>query len=205
MARDPATDIDALVTASARVFARKGYRNATIDDIAEAAKISRPTVYKYTKSKQQLLDLMVDHITSYLGRRADEAMRRDAPPVTRLAELLRLHVEAACRNREFYLVALRDEVELSPKARRQFRKWAHDVTSDLAQLIEACRPGQGLAKDVDATVYANLILSMTTALHTWYDPRGRVKENDLYWHLLRLVEHLAPGITGMIDSHTQAG
>jgi AcrR family transcriptional regulator len=157
-------------------------------------------VYKYTKSKQQLLDLMVDHITSYLGQRAEEALHRDAPPTARLAELLRLHVEAACRNREFYVVTHRDEVELSVKARRRFRDWAHGVTRDLATLIEACRPEQEPTKDVDVTVYANLILSMTTALHTWYDPRGKVKEDDLYRHLLVLLDPLAPGIAEAMES-----
>ena len=37
MARSPATDSAALVNAAAAVFKSKGYRNATIDDIADAA------------------------------------------------------------------------------------------------------------------------------------------------------------------------
>lgn len=68
MARERATDTTALVAAAAETFHRKGYRNSTIDDIAEAAGISRPTVYKYTRSKQHLLDLMVDEVTGYMTR-----------------------------------------------------------------------------------------------------------------------------------------
>lgn len=47
MARSRATDNETLLRAAAEVFESKGYSNATIDDIAEAAGISRPTVYKY--------------------------------------------------------------------------------------------------------------------------------------------------------------
>ena len=36
MARGRATDTSALVAAAAEVFERKGFRNATIDDVAEA-------------------------------------------------------------------------------------------------------------------------------------------------------------------------
>lgn len=82
MARERATDTTALVAAAAETFRRKGYRNATIDDIAEAAGISRPTVYKYTRSKQHLLDLMVDQVTGDLSLRIKQAVETGAPPLT---------------------------------------------------------------------------------------------------------------------------
>jgi AcrR family transcriptional regulator len=43
MARERATDTQALVSAAAKTFREKGYRSSTIDDIALAAGISRPT------------------------------------------------------------------------------------------------------------------------------------------------------------------
>jgi len=59
MARGRATDTSALVAAAAGVFERKGFRNATIDDVAEAAGVSRATLYKYVDGKQQLLDMIM--------------------------------------------------------------------------------------------------------------------------------------------------
>ena len=44
----------ALLRAAGRVFAEKGFHSTTIDDIAVAAGVSRPTVYAYTRSKGQL-------------------------------------------------------------------------------------------------------------------------------------------------------
>jgi len=62
VARSPATDSAALISAAAAVFKSKGYHNATIDDIADAAGVSRPTVYKYTQNKRALLDSMLDAV-----------------------------------------------------------------------------------------------------------------------------------------------
>jgi TetR/AcrR family transcriptional regulator, cholesterol catabolism regulator len=187
MARDPATDTAALVAASAQVFRQKGYRNATIDDIALAAGISRPTVYKYTKSKQHLLDLMVTHVTSYLGQRAEQTIRSTEPAPVRLRNLLRLHVEAACTNGAFYSIVLREEVELSAEARDRHRVWAHDMTRDFANLLDECLIEEGRRGTVNTTVLANLVLSMTSSLHTWYDSDGAVDEETLLDQLFALV------------------
>jgi AcrR family transcriptional regulator len=116
MARERATDTTALVAAAAEVFRVRGYHNATIDDIAEAAGISRPTVYKYTKSKQHLLDLMVDQVTQDMGRRMQAVIHSTDDPTERLRRVVRAHVEAAVANRTFYAIVLSEEVEVSDAA-----------------------------------------------------------------------------------------
>jgi TetR/AcrR family transcriptional regulator, cholesterol catabolism regulator len=191
MARDPATDTVALVAAAADVFSKKGYRSATIDDIALAAKISRPTVYKYTKSKQHLLDLIVAEVTHFLGETAQRVLDdRDSPPEERLRRLLRVHVDAACANPIFYQIVLHEEAELSKTSRRRFRAWAHQMTTNLKLLMDECIANQLLPAEIDAAVAANLILSMTTHLYTWYDPRGPVRPDDLYKQLLLVIHPL---------------
>ena len=55
MVRGRAIDTPGLIAAAAGVFERKGFRNATIDDVAEAAGIARATLYRYADSKQHLL------------------------------------------------------------------------------------------------------------------------------------------------------
>src|SRR5580693_1645910 len=45
---------------AARVFERRGYADATLDDIAAEAGISKPTVYQYVSSKQRLLETIVE-------------------------------------------------------------------------------------------------------------------------------------------------
>ncbi|GAA4700133.1 TetR/AcrR family transcriptional regulator [Pseudonocardia yuanmonensis] len=184
MARERATDTTALVAAAAEAFRRKGYRNATIDDIAEAAGISRPTVYKYTRSKQHLLDLMVDEVTGDLGRRLKEVLESGEPPQTRLREMIWAHIEAASANRTFYAIVFSEEVELSEQGRATFRSWAHGRTQDFRLLLDECLPaGSG----VDTTIAANLVLSMLATLYRWYDPAGPVKPEVLSDQIEKLL------------------
>lgn len=166
----------ALVAAAAETFSRKGYRSSTIDDIAEAAGISRPTVYKYTRSKQHLLDLMVDQVTGDLSMRINQAVEAGAPPRDRLRALIATHVAAATANRTFYAIVFSEEVELSEHGRTTFRTWAHDRTRDFRVLLAECLPeGRG----IDTVVAANLVLSMLATLYRWYDPEGSVSPEEL--------------------------
>jgi AcrR family transcriptional regulator len=69
MVRSKAINTSSLIAAAAGVFERKGFRNATIDDVAESAGIARATLYKYVDSKQQLLDMIVDAVQGAWPRR----------------------------------------------------------------------------------------------------------------------------------------
>jgi AcrR family transcriptional regulator len=46
---------DAVIRAAARAFNERGYHNTSLDDIAAALGVTKPTVYYYVENKEQLL------------------------------------------------------------------------------------------------------------------------------------------------------
>ena len=64
-----------LLTAARTIFSKKGFHDATIDDVAEAAKVAKGTVYLYYKSKKELymeaLRFGVESLNQELRSRAD--------------------------------------------------------------------------------------------------------------------------------------
>ena len=48
-----------ILTAARKVFAQKGYANATLEEIAERAEFAKGTLYNYFDSKERLFDAMV--------------------------------------------------------------------------------------------------------------------------------------------------
>lgn len=48
-------------------FARHGYRTASMDDIAEAAGVSKPLVYQYLKSKEDVFTACIEREAAALG------------------------------------------------------------------------------------------------------------------------------------------
>jgi AcrR family transcriptional regulator len=189
MARERATDTGALVSAAAKTFREKGYRSSTIDDIALAAGISRPTVYKYTRTKQHLLDLMVDEMTQNLEQELRNVQSAADDPVERLRRTIMAHIQASSANRTFYAIVFSEETELSDAARKAFRGWAHEQTKDFRALLDEClaaRPARGRPK-LDTRIAANLLESMLATLYRWYDPEGSASPQHLADQIWMLV------------------
>ena len=190
MARERATDTTALVAAAAKTFREKGYRNSTIDDIAIAAGISRPTVYKYTRTKQHLLDLMVEEVTGDLGRKLAEILDSDAEPVSRLHEFIKAHIAATSTNRTFYAIVFSEETELSDESRKYFRSWAHKRTQELRELLDECvaaRSQRNGDPRLDTRIAANLLESMLASMYRWYEPTGDTSPEQLAEQIWLLI------------------
>src|SRR5579871_2318708 len=53
--RDRAVKREAVIRAAAQAFNRRGYHNTSLDDIAAALEVTKPTVYYYVSNKEHLL------------------------------------------------------------------------------------------------------------------------------------------------------
>ena len=53
--RDRSVKREAVIRAAARAFNARGYHNTSLDDIAAALEVTKPTIYYYVANKEQLL------------------------------------------------------------------------------------------------------------------------------------------------------
>lgn len=67
-----------MLDAAVAGFARHGYRMASMDDIAEAAGVSKPLVYQYLKSKEDLFTSCIEREATALAAAVLEGTRERA-------------------------------------------------------------------------------------------------------------------------------
>lgn len=190
MARARATDERALIRAAARVFRSKGYSNTTIDDIADAAHVSRPTVYSYAKSKRWLLDRIVGEVLDDLAARLDTDLHVGLDPLDRLRAVINTYVESAVANRAFYPILSSEATELSPAVRKRHRAMEHQIHVEFRKLLASCVNEARVKDGLDPTVAANLIVTMLTTLYRWYDPKGPIKPEQLTDQILMVISNI---------------
>ena len=95
---------EAILRAAIKVFARKGYFNSKVADIAGEAGIADGTVYLYFKSKDEILHSIFDRaMTEFIaeGRREIEAI---GEPVDKLRRIAELHLERLGADRDLAVV-----------------------------------------------------------------------------------------------------
>ena len=77
----------AILDAATAILANKGYDLMTMDDVANAVGISKPSLYKHFKSKEELVGValirLIDGALDFLGQ-----LDAKAPPIEKLKSLL---------------------------------------------------------------------------------------------------------------------
>jgi TetR/AcrR family fatty acid metabolism transcriptional regulator len=95
---------EAILRAATQVFARNGYFNSKVADIAKAAGVADGTVYLYFKSKEEILhsifDVAMEEAISE-GRKELEAIQ---DPREKLRRIARLHLERLGADRDLAVV-----------------------------------------------------------------------------------------------------
>lgn len=84
-----------ITQAALQVISRKGYHQASIREIAQAAELSLAGLYHYVGSKNELLFLVIDQALDSLLGKLDAALGEAVTPEARLLALIRTHLEFA--------------------------------------------------------------------------------------------------------------
>jgi len=85
-------------TAAAVVFAQKGFENATVAEVAEAAGITPGTIYLYFGSRHELLFATVLHEIDDLEARMRRVVEEAKPPAVTVQQMMDAYLEF-CRER----------------------------------------------------------------------------------------------------------
>ncbi|MHB8220726.1 MAG: TetR/AcrR family transcriptional regulator [Acidimicrobiales bacterium] len=132
---------DHLLAAAAEIFARRGFHEATLEEVAAAAGFSKGAVYSNFTGKDDLfLSLLEHHVTETFARVRAALEASEVPAGDRLGDFVQLAVEnfeyeqaSAALYLEFWLYAVRH-----PDARQRLA----DIDRAQAQAIEAIVTGE---------------------------------------------------------------
>ncbi|KGN71285.1 TetR/AcrR family transcriptional regulator [Porphyromonas sp. COT-239 OH1446] len=82
-----------MIDVARRLFARYGVQNTTMNDIADAAHKGRRTLYTYFKSKNEIVQAIVEQELSFLHKELEVAKRLPMSPDEKLINLIYVHLE----------------------------------------------------------------------------------------------------------------
>jgi AcrR family transcriptional regulator len=153
---------DAILEAAREVFARRGFHQASIREIARGAQLSLAGLYHYVGGKDELLFLVLDRALDRLIAMADAALAGAATPEARLLALIRTHLEFGFRHadalrvvkRDWELVADAHRAEIAARRRAYMERWL----AVLAELDPQARSERELFSAV------NLLLGMLNGI-----------------------------------------
>jgi len=154
----------AIVQAALEVFARRGYHQASIREIARAADLSLAGLYHYVGSKEELLFLVIDRALDDLLRSLDTALAPAHTPVQKLLALIHTHLDFAFHHGTALKVVNRD-IEALAEPRRSVASAKRQ--SYLLRGLEILRALDSHGRSDDELLDAiNLLLGMLNGIAT---------------------------------------
>jgi Transcriptional regulator len=154
---------------AAKVFAKRGYDQTTMQELASTMGLATGALYHYFGAKEQLLRAICDQLMEPLLARAEELMADDAPPAERLRALVRMWVAHVVEHRDHMLVFQQERhVIEAGQSWRGVRASRKAFERQAAELLE-----EALAADGQHSRLALLaLLGMVNHTAQWYRPRG---------------------------------
>jgi AcrR family transcriptional regulator len=107
--------------AALKSFADRGYAATSVQQIVDAARVSKPALYYYFKDKAGLFDALVDHAHDERYRLMQEAAQRGRTLAERLEEIAAAIFEFSVQNRELMRLAFATAFAASGEAPGQTR------------------------------------------------------------------------------------
>ena len=183
-----ATRRDELLAITAGLFAKKGFRNTTVRDIADAAGILSGSLYHHFDSKESMVDEILSTFQEELFGQYDEILASDADPRSKLEQAVLVSFEAIDKHHDevaifqndaAYLLTFERFAYLADRNRQSREVWL--------TLLQGGIDAGVLRDDLDLELTYRFIRDTVWVAVSWYRPGGRRTHTEIAQQYLSIL------------------
>ncbi|HZT55258.1 MAG TPA: TetR/AcrR family transcriptional regulator [Burkholderiaceae bacterium] len=161
-----------ILARAAELFARQGYTGTSMNQVALACGVSKPSLYHYVRDKYQLLvEIAEDHV-GRLEVLARQAPPRPLEPQARVRALIGSFLEVYADAQAAHRVLIEEVKFLEAADRERVLDRQRKVVAAFAEAIAEARP-ELRATELHKPL-TMLLFGMMNWLFTWLQPGGRL-------------------------------
>ncbi len=161
-----------IIDAALRVFSKRGYRAAVVDEIADLAGISKPMVYLYLGSKEGLFLACVRRESQRLATAFREAAQAGDSPEQRLWAGLGAFFAFVAEHRDSWVVLHRQTQEQGEAIAREIASARRSVMAEVNRLVRDGITEGGEAErlgEQEADFVAHALVGAADSLTDWME------------------------------------
>jgi AcrR family transcriptional regulator len=176
---------------------QKGYEGTSMNDIAEAAGLTKAGIYHYIRGKEELLFEIMTYAMDNLEQRVIAPAQEIADAEQRLRKIVEGHTTSLLEGVGAITIVLEETPALTAAHRRviKARKRAYfDFIRQTLQQLES----EGKLRNVDLTTAAFSLLGMILWISRWYRREGKLSAEQV------LADYLEIAINGVLKTEKVA-
>ena len=177
---------DAILGRALELFARRGYDGVGVAQVAEAAGVTKPTLYYFFHSKEGLLAAVLEEQYASFNHALAEACvyephpheyGRDMRPA--LLRVAQLYYSAARTNTDFYLLRL--SLSFAPPdsaITRMAEPYMHEQYAIVTRLFHDIGACHGGVRGRELSCAAHLVAMLNADVAFWHQGRGSLDDDQ---------------------------
>ena len=186
-----------ILEAAVKVFARQGFYQSTVAQIAKEAGVADGTIYLYFKNKDDILVQFFSFRTKQVFDRFRAEVKKAENSLDKLRNLIRRHLTEFQQDRDMAVVYQVETHQNSRLAESQIREMAQMYQDLISEIVELGQQEGRIRKDLYVGLVKRFVLGgVDEVINTWLHSE---KEYDLVSMADPLVELFIRGI-GTSDS-----
>lgn len=176
-----------LLAAATRLFADQGYDRTSVQEIVEAAGVTKGALYHYFGSKDDLLHEVYGRVLRLQQERLDALAGTDAPVERRLRQAAADVVVTTIENLDDTKIFFRSMHHLAPEKLRQVRAERRRYHERFRALVEEGQRLGVFSRATPADLVVDYHFGSVHHLSSWYRPDGPLAAQEVADHLADLL------------------
>ncbi len=177
---------DVILKAAAQLFTEKGYKAASMRDLAEKVGVEAASLYNHIKSKTELLhDICFNVATRYMEQmNSVEAGSQSA--IEKVEILLRFHIHEMLENHEEVTVSDREWKHLNEPYISNYHNLRRTYRKRFAAIIQEGVDKKEL-QQIDAPTAVIIILHAVSGIDSWHRAKQKISAEDLENNMVTIL------------------
>ncbi len=181
-----------ILEAAVKVFARQGFYQSTVAQIAKEASVADGTIYLYFKNKDDILVQFFSYRTRQVFDRFRAEVKKANNSLDKLRNLIRRHLTEFQQDRDMAVVYQVETHQSSRLAESQIREMSVMYQDLVSEIVELGQQEGNIRKDLYVGLVKRFILgAVDEVINTWLHSE---KEYDLVSMADPLVDLFVRGI-----------
>lgn len=177
---------DRIISAAIDLFYSQGYTHTTLDQVAKSLGVTKPFIYQYFGSKNDVLAEICSRAIKDAHETINRALSQRGTPTEKLKIIVRDFTLHVLNNQANAIIYSREETELAPKDRETINHLRREFDRRLVALLqEGLKENEFVIEDVRLT--SLVIASVVGWSPVWFRSGGRLTKEEAADEIASLI------------------
>ncbi|HVX28255.1 MAG TPA: TetR/AcrR family transcriptional regulator [Parafilimonas sp.] len=177
---------EVIIKAAAQLFLEKGYKAASMRDLAERVGVEAASLYNHIRSKSELLHDICFDVANIFWEHISLVETSEKKPIEKLETLLRFHIRQMVENFQEVYVSDREWRYLADPYLSNFQSQRRNYRKRFAAIIqEGIEAGE--INKIDASTATLIVLHAVSGIESWHRSTHKISGEELEENMMTIL------------------